>query len=174
MTDKILIILGSARKESDTRFYVDFVFQNIDHEIIDLLDLRISPYSYEDKYRGNDDFLKTIDEMLKYDIIVFATPVYWYSMSGKMKILFDRLTDIVTTKKDIGRKLTNKIISLVAVGTDKELPEGFEIPFISTSLYFNLTYSSSIYFSTKHILSNKEQNELRIKHINQLKKSTYH
>lgn len=174
MTEKILIILGSARKESDTKFYVGFVFKNINHKIIDLLDLRISQYSYENKYPENDDFLKIMDEILKYNIIVFATPVYWYSMSAKMKLFFDRLTDIVTVKKDIGRKLTNKIISLLAVGTDKELPDGFEVPFISTSIYFNLTYLSGIYFSTKHILPPKEQNELRIKYIKQLEESTYY
>ncbi len=44
----------------------------------------------------------------KYDVLIFATPVYWYSMSGIMKVFFDRITDLLTIKKDIGRKLKGK------------------------------------------------------------------
>ena len=29
----------------------------------------------------------------KYDTLIFATPVYWYSMSGIMKVFFDRKND---------------------------------------------------------------------------------
>lgn len=31
-----------------------------------------------------------IDKMISADVIVFATPVYFYSMSGQMKVLIDR------------------------------------------------------------------------------------
>ena len=41
-------------------------------------------YDYEYKNQ-NDDFLPTIKKILAYDLILFITPVYWYSMSGIMK-----------------------------------------------------------------------------------------
>lgn len=67
--------------------------------------------------------------MLHDDKIIFATPVYWYSMSGLMKTFFDRLTDLVTIQKSVGRKLKGKETFLFAVGTDDLLPAGFTIPF---------------------------------------------
>lgn len=42
------------------------------------------------------------------DNIVFATPVYWYAMSGRMKIFFDRFTDLLYTHKSIGKNLKGK------------------------------------------------------------------
>ncbi len=37
-----------------------------------------------------DDMAEIIDKMISADVIVFATPVYFYSMSGQMKVLIDR------------------------------------------------------------------------------------
>ena len=116
---------------------------------MDLLDLYISPYDYSNNYSKRDDFLKIVDELLKSNVIVFATPVYWYAMSGLMKTFFDRLTDIVTTKKHLGRQLKGKLTFLLAVGADEELPNGFEIPFKMTSDYLDMSYHGCIYYSTK-------------------------
>jgi hypothetical protein len=56
---------------------------------------------------------------------------------------------LITIKKQLGRQLKGKSIFLVTVGTDEALPQGFEIPFKSTAEYFNMSYESCIYFSTK-------------------------
>lgn len=42
----------------------------------------------------NDDMNEISAKMLKADVIVFATPVYFYSMSGQLKVFIDRLTPI--------------------------------------------------------------------------------
>ena len=70
-------------------------------------------------------------------------------MSGHMKILFDRFTDLVTIKKEVGRKIKGKSILLFAVGADPEIPEGFEIPFKLTAQYLDMKYKGYIYFNTK-------------------------
>jgi hypothetical protein len=49
------------------------VFANDDYELLDLLDFSISPYSYLNSYSGTDEFLKVIDELVKHQVIVFAT-----------------------------------------------------------------------------------------------------
>ena len=147
MNTRLLIILASARKQSDTRAFVDKVFANIDHRLIDLLDFHISPYDYSDNYPANDEFSKVVDEILEHQVIVFATPVYWYAMSGLMKNLFDRFTDLVTTRKQLGRQLKGKTTFLLAVGADEELPTGFETPFLLTSIYLGLSYQGAIYYS---------------------------
>lgn len=38
----------------------------------------------------DDDTGEIIEKMLKADVIVFATPVYYYSVCGQLKTLFDR------------------------------------------------------------------------------------
>lgn len=37
-----------------------------------------------------DDAAKIVEKMLAADVIVFATPIYYYEMSGQMKTLLDR------------------------------------------------------------------------------------
>ncbi len=159
MTDTVLVILGSARKNSDTKFYVDLVFKDLPYKIIDLLDADLSHYSYDNEYTDRDIFLNLVEEILKHKLIVFATPVYWYAMSGVMKIFFDRLTDLVTTEKIIGRQLKDKSVYLLAVGSDKEMPLSFDVPFKLTSQYFGLTFKGHIYFSTKHVDATQNQEE---------------
>lgn len=41
-----------------------------------------------------DDMAELYDKMLQADVIVFATPVYFYTMSGQLKVFIDRLTPI--------------------------------------------------------------------------------
>lgn len=38
----------------------------------------------------HDDMAEILDKMVKADVIVMATPVYFYSMNGQMKTLIDR------------------------------------------------------------------------------------
>lgn len=149
MTEKPLIILASARKQGKTRTFLNEVFSGSDYDLVDLLDFHILPYNYANDYSDTDEFLKIVDELLGHRIIVFATPVYWYAMSGLMKTFFDRFTDIVTAKKQIGRQLSGKSTFLLAVGADEELPGGFEVPFKSTSDYLDMEYRGCIYYSTK-------------------------
>ena len=149
MPEKPLVILASARKQGDTRNFLNKVFTAHDYELIDLLDVHISPYSYANDYSDTDGFLKVFDVLLKHKIVVFATPVYWYAMSGLMKTFFDRFTDVVTSKKYLGKQLHGKYTFLLAVGADEELPTGFEIPFKLTSEYLKMSYQDFIYFSTK-------------------------
>jgi len=107
-----VILLASARKNSDTEKYVDIIFRDIEHTKIDLLDYVISPYDYSHNYSSGDNFIEITEQLLQYDKIIFATPVYWYSMSGLMKTFFDRFTDLVTIQKQTGRKLAGKETSL--------------------------------------------------------------
>lgn len=45
----------------------------------------------------NDDANEISNKMLNADIIVFATPIYYYEMSGQMKTLLDRSNPLYTT-----------------------------------------------------------------------------
>ena len=43
-----------------------------------------------------DDSPKINEKMLHADVIVFATPIYYYEMSGQMKTLLDRANPLFT------------------------------------------------------------------------------
>lgn len=143
---KTLVILGSARKNGNTSSFVARKVQNC--EILDLLDHKIDHYTYEVSQRRQDDFLTIAEKMIDSTEIVFATPVYWYAMSGRLKIFFDRLTELVTTDKAFGRRLAGKSVRVLVCGTDEVLPPGFEIPFELTARYFEMEFISMEYCQT--------------------------
>lgn len=143
--------MGSARRDSDTEKLIQAVFPEGAVKVLDLLDYKLSAYSYSGKYPADDQFLLLIEELLPHKQVIFATPVYWYAMSGILKVFFDRLTDLVTFQKPLGRKLASKETFSIAVGAEEELPLGFEKPFELTSAYFNMNYRAGYYCQTKAI-----------------------
>lgn len=146
---KNIVILGTAREGSNTLKAIKELCPFDEYEIIDLRLFNISLYSYDRTLNLNDDFHSIALKMQIADNIIFATPVYWYSMSSNLKIFFDRLTDLLSTYKPIGKSLKGKKTYLISTGTDSELPEGFETPFRLTSVYFDMEFVKSFYLSFK-------------------------
>jgi len=160
MAPKALIILGSARKGGDTQKLVNRLFNKENATVLDLLDYHIFPYNYGGVYPKEDSFLLLINQMLKHQKIIFATPVYWYAMSGLIKTFFDRMTDVVTIQKQFGRKMNGKEVYLVSVGTDDALSQGFEVPFRLTAAYFDMNFIASYYCRTDKIaIERKEKHD---------------
>jgi multimeric flavodoxin WrbA len=141
---RIMSISGSARRDGNTaKLLMAAIGSRHVHEV-DLLNFSISHYDYS-RMDEADGFLEIVTAMQAHDVIVFATPVYWYSMSGRMKVFFDRFTDLVSVHKELGRGLRGKTTCLVASGTDPLLPEGFEVPFRDTSRYLGMIYAGCLY-----------------------------
>jgi putative NADPH-quinone reductase len=146
---RILLLLGSARGESSTRQFARQVLGQLPYTVIDLLEHVVAPYEYAQDYPAADEFLWIAGQMQSHDIIIFATPVYWYAMSGRLKTFFDRITDLTTTHKSLGRALAGKAVFLLVVGADPELPPGFTVPFKKTSAYLKMRFIRALYYSTR-------------------------
>ncbi|MCC2547064.1 NAD(P)H-dependent oxidoreductase [Hymenobacter sp. BT175] len=144
-----LLLVGSARHESQAGDFARRLLAGTGYATINLFDLRIAPYDYQHAYPPDDQFAEVVDELLKHPVLVLATPVYWYAMSGPMKTLFDRLTDLTKTRKPAGRALRGKFVLLVATGSDEALPAGFTVPFERTAAYFGMQLQGSFYASTR-------------------------
>ncbi|GHA58752.1 flavodoxin family protein [Pontibacter akesuensis] len=142
---KPLVLLASARYASATERLVKLLLAQEKYTCINLLDFEINSYSYSGEYAEADAFLKVVRQMQQHEKLIFATPVYWYAMSGLLKIFFDRLTDLVTIEKQMGRSLKGKEVYVLAVGSDEALPLGFEEPFRLTAAYFDMTYAGCYY-----------------------------
>lgn len=139
MQSKYVVIFGSSRSDGHTRKAVDIAFENIDHEFIDLSLFSISQFDYEARNYG-DDFLPLIKKIQTYDHIVFATPIYWYGPSSKLKIFLDRFSDLLKDPlKDMGRSLRGKKIYVVSSNRTSASPT-FEKQFELICEYMSMEY----------------------------------
>ena len=142
-----IVILGSSRSFGNTQKAVQLIIGgNQDIPIIDLKSLNITPYDYTHRNK-NDDCLPLMEQALSHSLLILATPIYWYTMSAHMKIFIDRLSDFLSIRKDIGRKLRGKNLFVIA-SFETSLPKNFEDPFSHTCEYLGINYQgcSYIYF----------------------------
>ncbi len=145
MQKKGVIIQGSSRSEGNTNIISKYIQEKTGFDIIDLKSKEISSFDYDFNNQG-DDFIPLMKEIVdNYDVLIFATPVYWYSMSGIMKNFFDRISDCLKTEKDTGRKLRGKSMAMISCGSDSELKEGFEMPFRESANYLGMHYIGNIH-----------------------------
>jgi NAD(P)H-dependent FMN reductase len=88
-----------------------------------------------------------VERMIAHRALLFATPVYWYAMSGRLKTLFDRFTDLLSDRDPAGRgrRLAGRSVWVLAVGADPALPAGFETPFRSTAAWLGMEWGGSFY-----------------------------
>lgn len=141
---KPLVIFGSSRSDGHTRKAVDLVLDGRKTDVVDLLDLTISPYDYENR-NANDDFIPLAEKMIDHDPLILATPVYWYTMSATMKMFIDRWSDLLTIRKDLGRALAGKRLFVVTSYSGEYTP-AFEEIFKLTCQYMNMHFAGCYYF----------------------------
>jgi len=141
MKNKTVVIFGSSRSFGNTRKVLDKLVElKNDIDIIDLNAYNIGYFDYEFKNK-DDDFFKVMEKVITYNTIIFATPIYWYTMSAQVKTFFDRISDLLFEgNKEIGRKLKGKQMGVISCGSDAEYIEGFEMPFKESANYLGMTY----------------------------------
>ena len=143
-TDTV-IILGSSRSDGNTRAVVNFLMEISDHDFIDLNDFQIGYFDYDNKNK-DDDFIPLMRKIItNYERIIFATPVYWYSMSAIMKTFFDRISDLLKWEKELGRMLRGKAMGVISCSGDNDLMEGFEMPFRESASYLGMDYLGHVH-----------------------------
>lgn len=148
----ILILLGSARSDGDTAEAAKELQRRLAPGVATLLDLGskvILPFDYEAAWQ-DDDLAEIANLMMAHRSLVFATPVYWYTMSGLMKTFLDRFSDLLSGRDPMrrGRALAGRDVWLLAAGTDPKLPEGFEVPFARTAQYLEMSWRAGFYVRT--------------------------
>ncbi len=137
---KTVIIQTSARLEGNTKDVALFLKAKKGYDIIDLADKKINQFNYEN-LNQQDDFLPLIRDIVdRYDTIIFATPVYWYSMSGHLKVFLDRFSDLLHGHKAVGRSIRGKRMAVISNNGSDDIFEGFDIPFIKRAAYLGMDY----------------------------------
>lgn len=101
MTKKVLVLSGSYRKGGNSDLLCDeFIRGAFESEnIVEKIYINDKQINYcrgcgvcntTHKCILKDDMAEILDKMVNADVIVMATPVYFYSMNGQMKTLIDR------------------------------------------------------------------------------------
>jgi len=156
METRKVIIVGSSRSKGNTTKIVDSIAGKFGIDVINLSDYEISHYDYESK-NLDDDFLPLIRRIIEnYDQFIFATPVYWYSMSGIMKVFFDRFSDLLRIEKETGRKLRGKQFAVISNSHDNEIENDFYIPFKRTADYLGMDYIGDKHFNADQFEPNTD------------------
>lgn len=150
---KAIIIFGSSDSQGKTRQLVDELIKTTDWDFVDLKTKTIQHFDYNFENQA-DDFIPLMANIVEqYDLLIFATPVYWYTMSGIMKVFFDRISDLLKIQKPIGRQLRGKKMAVICSGADTHLVEGFYMPFQQSAAYLGMDYIGEYY-------GNLEENSL--------------
>ncbi|WP_444998083.1 flavodoxin family protein [Aliikangiella sp. IMCC44359] len=140
----IAVVLGTSRINGNTHTLAKVCCEQLDADFFDLAQFNISMFDYQHKNQS-DDFLKLIKKLVNYKQIIFASPVYWYSPSAKLKVFLDRFSDLLTIEKDLGRQLRGKKVSVIATGADSKEPDCFTEIFVRTSDYLGMKYCQILY-----------------------------
>lgn len=147
MESKKVIIVGSSRTKGNTTRIIENVAKQFNIDVVNLSQYNISYYDYESK-NSDDDFLPLIKNIIeKYDTLIFATPVYWYSMSGIMKVFFDRFSDLIRIEKETGRRLKGKKMAVISNSHDSKIEYEFYIPFRKSATYLGMDYLGDQHFN---------------------------
>lgn len=101
MSKKLLVLTTSPRKDSNSEILADEFIrgaQSVGHSV-EKINVAAKEIQYckgclacQDTGRCaiRDDMTQILDKLKSADVILFATPVYFYGMSGQMKTLLDR------------------------------------------------------------------------------------
>ncbi|WP_299608766.1 NAD(P)H-dependent oxidoreductase [uncultured Aquimarina sp.] len=141
---KGIIIQGSSRSNGDTHTVVSYLENVTGFDVIDLNQRDINYFDYE--FQNKDDFEIIFKNMVQnYQTIVLATPVYWYTMSGVMKVFLDRISDYLYKEKDFGRMLRGKEMAMISCSNDDDRVEEFSMPFSRSAAYLGMEYVGDVH-----------------------------
>lgn len=122
---KVLVISGSPRNGGNSDVLCDQFIngaKEVGHETekINLSKIKLSPCSacYACRNGGvciqKDDMTEILEKLVSADIIVLATPVYFYSMDAQMKMFIDRCLPCY-------REIKNKDFYFIITAADPQL-----------------------------------------------------
>jgi len=155
-------INGSSRKGGHTTAIAKLLSGAENHNVIHLLDYNMGFFEY-DNSNNDDDFIPLIKELAESDVWVFLTPVYWYSMSARMKTFFDRLSDLLKWEKDIYKKIRNIRWYALSCGSDDAEVPGFFEPFKRSAEYLDIQYMGDIHVWKDNRLPMEEEVIFRLR-----------
>jgi multimeric flavodoxin WrbA len=157
---KILIINGSPKKDGNTTVMVEWFKQGAASKGADVEIVRSAFLKYKTpgciscracqksaKYECciEDEAKPVLAKMAEVDVIVFATPLYFFGPSAQLKLIFDRMFSLYKWDNDAGTMetpLTGKTLVLLASAFEDIGLDVLEKPFALTAQYTMMKFES--------------------------------
>ena len=158
---KTLVLFGSAREKGHTRAMLDLFLDTLggEYEIIDAyrLEEEISPCKdcrfcwYENSCSIKDGMIDVYKKIEESDNIVLASPIYFHSISGKLKIIIDRLQPYWASRlRNDSIKNFRKTGSILMVGGSAPFENQFlggELVLKNSLKYMSINFTGEVTFS---------------------------
>ncbi|HVZ01434.1 MAG TPA: NAD(P)H-dependent oxidoreductase [Dongiaceae bacterium] len=141
-----IALFASARRHGNTGRLMDRIAAELGIEVVDLAALRMAPYDYDHRNR-DDDFEPLMRRVLAHDRIVFASPIYWYSVAPAMKVFLDRISDFLDLPELLpeGRRLRGKTGYVVCTSAGDEPSPEFMGAFRETFAYLGMRFGGALH-----------------------------
>ena len=140
-----VLINGSARADGNCQELIRLMMEHERMPLVHLYEYNIGHYDYE-HLNQKDDFLPLMKDLItQYDQFLLLTPVYWYAMSGHLKVFLDRWTDLLTIEKEWGRKLRGKEMAVVTSSHGNHLASQFWLPFEYSARYLGMSFKGGLH-----------------------------
>ena len=143
---RTIALFSSSRRHGNTGRLIDRLAGELHIGVIDLAERDLSPYDYEHRNRG-DGFEALIGQLLDFDQIIFASPVYWYSVSAPMKVFIDRLSDLLDLEelREQGRRLRGKQAFVACTSVCEEAAPAFVGALCDTFSYLGMRFGGLLH-----------------------------
>lgn len=143
---RIVVLEGSPNKKGSSNLLADAFIRGVKEaghvvEIIDAAHANLHPCTgcvhcgYEGPCVQKDDMELFRKQILRADMLVFVTPLYYYGMSAQLKILVDRFCAI---NSSIHRKNMKSALIAAAWNADDWTFEALECHYKTLVRYLNL------------------------------------
>ena len=150
----ILILNGSPRKGNSVtaiNAFTEGAKASHNVEIVDTYKLNVSPCmgcNACESYKGcvaTDDSNMIVDKLVAADMVVFASPVYWWGITAQMKMVIDKCYCK-------GAQLKNKKVGVIIVGGAATEDEQYQLirkqfgcisKYLGWDIVFHKDYSAS-------------------------------
>lgn len=121
----ITVLFGGSRPKGNTAQLTKLALEGHEYTWIDLTKYQLNPvrdlrHENTEINHYEDDYLAIIDQVLASDTVIFASPVYWYSVSASMKSFIDHWSESLLDPRyaDFKQQMAAKDFRLIVVGGD--------------------------------------------------------
>lgn len=160
MSRKILILSGSPKKDGNTAALIEWFIEGArskgaEVEVVHAAFLKYKYYGCmscrfcqkQDAYECviDDEAKPVLAEMARVDVIVMATPLYFFAASAQLKIVFDRMFSLYkwdNKANTVSTPLKGKTFVLMASAYEKEGLDALREPFALTADYTGMKFES--------------------------------
>jgi len=160
MNKKILIISGSPKNDGNTSALVEWFCEgaktkNADIEIVNISSLknasrgctscRLCQKLKEYECVIKDDISPVLKKMIDADAIIMATPLYFFSASAQIKLVFDRMFSLYKWDNEnntMQTPLKGKTFAVMTSAYEDIGLEALEKPFFLTAEYTKMAFES--------------------------------